>query len=145
MKRGKDYIGVACGAIIFNKKGQVLMGQRGSKASDDQTLWDFPGGKVEYGEFAERAIKREVKEEFGIKIEIIELINLVQIIEPGKHWIGPAYVAKLISGKAKPLERDKFKAFKWVPLSEIEKMRITTPCKQNITAYKKKYGLTPLD
>ena len=143
MKKGKDYIGVACGAIIFNKEGKVLIGQRGSNARDDEGIWDFPGGQVEYGELGEHAIKREVKEEFGIQIEIIELINLVEVIEPEKHWIGPAYIAKLISGEAKPLEEDKFNDFKWVDISEVEKMKLTTPCRQNIKTYKEKYGLKP--
>ncbi len=144
MKKGKDYIGVACGAIIFNKEGKVLIGQRGSNARDDEGVWDFPGGQVEYGELGEHAIKREVEEEFGIQIEIIELINLVEVIEPEKHWIGPAYIAKLISGEARPLEEDKFNDFKWVKISEVEKMKLTTPCRQNIKAYKEKYGLKPI-
>jgi mutator protein MutT len=145
MKKGKDYIGVACGAIIFNKEGKVLIGQRGSAARDDEGIWDFPGGQVEYGELGEHAIKREVEEEFGIQIEIIELINLVQVIEPEKHWIGPAYVAKLVKGEAKAVEKDKFKDFKWIDISEVEKLQLTTPCKQNIAAYKKKYGLKPFE
>jgi len=143
MKKGKDYIGVACGAIIFNKEGKVLIAQRGSAARDDEGIWDFPGGAVEYGELGEHAIKREVEEEFGIEIEIIELINLVQVIEPEKHWIGPAYIAKLFKGEAKILEKDKFKEFKWVELSEIENMKLTTAGRQNIEAYKEKYGLKP--
>jgi len=143
MKRGRDYIGVSCGAIIFNKKGKVLLGQRGSNARDDEGIWDFPGGQVEYGELGKDAIKREVEEEFGIEIEIIEMVNLVEVIDPEKHWIGPTYVAHLLSGEARPLEEDKFTDFKWVDISEVEKMNITTPCKQNMKAYKEKYGLRP--
>ena len=80
---------------------------------------------------------------FGIQIEIIELINLVEVIEPEKHWIGPAYIAKLISGEAKPLEEDKFNDFKWVDISKVEKMKLTTPCRQNIKTYKEKQVLPP--
>jgi 8-oxo-dGTP diphosphatase len=143
MNKGKDYISVACGAIIFNKEDKVLIGQRGSNARDDEGMWDFPGGQVEFGESCNEAIKREMKEEFGIQIEIIEIINFVEVIESKKHWVGPTYIAKLISGEAKPLEKDKFNDFKWVDITEIEKLNITTPCKQNIGAYKKKYSLKP--
>ncbi len=141
MKKGIDYIGVACGAMIFNKENKVLIGQRGSNARDDEDMWDFPGGQIEYGELGEHAIKREVEEEFGIQIEIVELLNLVEVIEPEKHWIGPAYIAKLLSGKAKIMESDKIKDLKWLDVVEVEKLKLTTPCRQNIKAYKEKYGL----
>ena len=35
-----------------------------------QTFWDFPGGRVEYGESPSDALIREVKEETGFEIEI---------------------------------------------------------------------------
>jgi len=143
MDKGKDYIGVSCGTIIFNKEGKVLIGQRGSAARDDEGIWDFPGGAVEYGELGEHAIEREVEEEFGIGIEVIELINLVQVIEPEKHWIGPAYVAKLVRGEVKILEKDKFKDFKWADISKVKDMKLTTPGRQNLEAYEERYGLKP--
>jgi len=64
----------------------------------------------------------------------------VELIRKNKHWIGPAYVSRLISGEAKILEKDKFKDFKWATLSEIKNLELTSACKQNIFAYKKKYS-----
>ena len=34
--------------------------------------WEFPGGKVEGGESLEDCLKREIKEELGVEIELIE-------------------------------------------------------------------------
>ena len=37
-------------------------------------MWEFPGGKIEKGELPEDALKREIKEELNINIEIITFI-----------------------------------------------------------------------
>ncbi len=33
-------------------------------------FWSFPGGKLEFGETLENALKREIYEEVGYKVEI---------------------------------------------------------------------------
>jgi len=136
----KKMIRVAVGAIVFNKEGKVLIGRRGKSSRDEVGKWDFPGGAVDFGETFEEAIKREAKEEFGINIKLIEFFRPVQVIEPGKHWVGAFFIAKLASGEAKLLEKDKFSDLKWVSLEEIDKNELTVPGKQNFKAYIDKCG-----
>lgn len=75
-------------ALIINNKDQILLVKR---ADDDDFLpgsWELPGGGVEYGETAQEAIIREIKEECGIEIEVLKpvavadyFINDTQILE----------------------------------------------------------------
>lgn len=56
-------------AIIENNDGDILIAKRNLKKAQGG-LWEFPGGKIEKNESADDAIKREIKEELNINIEI---------------------------------------------------------------------------
>jgi 8-oxo-dGTP diphosphatase len=56
-------------AALILRGGEVLICQR----RPDQPMalkWEFPGGKVENGESAEEALRRELDEELGITADI---------------------------------------------------------------------------
>ena len=83
-------------AIIENNDGDILIAKRNSKKSQGG-LWEFPGGKIEKNESADDAIKREIKEELNIDIEInkwlIEkrheyLEKTINLILCSAKWIG---------------------------------------------------------
>jgi 8-oxo-dGTP diphosphatase len=55
-------------AVIERPDGRFLLAQR-PPAKVYAGYWEFPGGKVEAGEPAERALARELHEELGIEVE----------------------------------------------------------------------------
>ncbi|MCF8358672.1 MAG: NUDIX domain-containing protein [Prolixibacteraceae bacterium] len=57
----------AVAGIIFNKKGELLLTERG--VDPHKGKYDLPGGFVDPGENAEAAIKRELKEELDVTVE----------------------------------------------------------------------------
>ena len=64
---GDGYINVRVGAII-EKDGKVLM-----VGNDDVDYYYSVGGRVQFGESAEEALRREVREETGCALEIDRL------------------------------------------------------------------------
>ena len=87
---------IGCAGII--KKGEfVLMGVRNKNPNKGK--WIIPGGKVEYGETLESALKREILEETRITtcsniiFGIYELLNL-----PDEHRIILVYSTDYQSG-----------------------------------------------
>jgi 8-oxo-dGTP diphosphatase len=62
-------ITVSC--AIIEHEGKVLTARRGA-AMSQPLLWEFPGGKVEPGESLDACIAREIAEELGVRISVIE-------------------------------------------------------------------------
>lgn len=125
MKAGKDYIGVSVFALILNDKNEVLLGLNKlteKKGKDYDNVWSMPGGTVEYGESAEDALRREIKEETNIEIDSIELFSYNDYIKPdeGKHWLALNFKAKAVSDKILNREPDKFEKIEFVNPKELK-------------------------
>ena len=122
MKRGVDYIGVAVGAMILNDKGEVLLCKRSKHAYNEKGCWEVPGGAVEFGEKLEDAIRREIREELGVEIELIEQFPAADHIIPSdkQHWVPTTYLARLKPGNIpKIMEPLKCDALDWFPLEHL--------------------------
>lgn len=123
-RKGVDYIGVSVGAFILNDEGELFLNKRSKNARNEKGFWEAPGGSVNFGEKRIDAIKREVKEEFGIDIEIIRTLQTADEILPKykQHWIPTTYIAKIKKGqKPKIMEPHKSDAIGWFPLNKVPK------------------------
>jgi 8-oxo-dGTP diphosphatase len=100
---------------IIEKEGKILIARRaiGQKLAGK---WEFPGGKVEDGESPEECLKRELEEEFGIKVEVGEFIT------SNKHHYDHisiellAFQVKFISGEFTLTDHD---TIEWVVPEEL--------------------------
>ena len=86
-------------AVIRNDKGATLLIRRGHPPFEGS--WAFPGGFVDIGESCEDACCREVEEETGL---VVEIINLVAVLsEPGRdprgHVVSVVYRCKILGGQ----------------------------------------------
>ncbi|MFZ2188331.1 MAG: NUDIX domain-containing protein [Candidatus Moraniibacteriota bacterium] len=128
LKAGKDYIGVGGGILIFNDKKEVLLARRKGTRNEDG-LWSKPGGGVDYGEKVEAALKREIKEEVGIVVDIWGYLpHTDHIIKKDKqHWVAFNYLAKIKSGVPKNREPEKCDGVEWFSLERLpRKLNQTT-------------------
>jgi len=142
MKKGVDYIGVGVGAAIFDKDGKLFIAKRGKKSRNEKGKWEIPGGSVEFGETLENAIKREIKEELDVEIEILELLGICDHIIPDEkqHWVSPTYICKIVKGKPKILEPDKCSDIGWFTLEEAEKLDLSIITKRDVRFLKEKFA-----
>ncbi len=117
------------GALIFNGADKVLM-IRTHKWSN---LWGIPGGKIKWGENSEAALRREIKEETGLKVKGIEFI-LVQDCIHSKEFYHDAHFVLLnytcrCTGKPRVKLNDEAREFRWVTPVEARKMKLNQPTK----------------
>lgn len=139
MKPGIDYIGVSVGALIVNDNGEIFITKRGASATNERGTWEIPGGKVHFGETLQVAIQREMKEEYGIDVELIYQFPAQNhlIRNEKQHWVPTCFVARLRPGhEPRILEPDKCEAIGWFALDNLPSpLSIIT--KLDIKNYKK--------
>ena len=76
MNKNFEFPEITAGAFILNKKGEILL----IKSPKWKGKFCVCGGHVNYGEKAEDALKREVKEEVNLEIEKIKLLTVQECI-----------------------------------------------------------------
>ena len=74
MSAPKPRIDVAAG-ILVDAHGHILIGERPAKSTHSPSFWEFPGGKLEPGETAYEALKRELAEEIAVTIADAALLT----------------------------------------------------------------------
>lgn len=99
-------INVTCAIIIVDNK--ILVTQRSEKMKLP-LKWEFPGGKLEEDENEMECIKREIKEEINIEIDVFKkLSNSVHDYGAFEINLIP-FIANYISGRIELLEHKDYK------------------------------------
>ena len=92
---------VGVGGVVVDE-GRVLLVRRGREPLKGQ--WSLPGGLLEIGESLTGGVVREVKEETGLTVEPLELIELLdRIHREGErvryHYVIADYLCRVVSGE----------------------------------------------
>ena len=113
---------LAVAGVVWNDEGEILLIRRSKPPRQGE--WSLPGGKVEFGETLEQALRRELREETNLEIEILGLIDVVEIVRdavaPDAHYVLLDYAARATGGIA-VAGSDAAEA-RWFTLAEIESL-----------------------
>jgi len=103
-------------AALIVQSGKLLICQR-TKTQPMALKWEFPGGKIEPGEEAVEALKRELMEELGIDADIgPQVANVHHFYRRGNSV---ALRFFLVETFRNPLENKIFNQFKWVSPQDL--------------------------
>lgn len=96
----QSLIEVAAGLVF--RGGQLLITQR-LKGSHLAGLWEFPGGKREPSENYEACLRRELREELGIEVEVKDLLESIRHDYPEKSVYLKFFRCTLLQNEPAPL------------------------------------------
>lgn len=106
------------GAIV-ERDGAVFAARRNPDRSAGG-LWEFPGGKIEAGESAEEALRRELQEELNVDVSVGPFVDQSRS-DVGSVRIELSCYAAEFEGDD-PVSSSDHDAMQWVPLTELSSL-----------------------
>jgi ADP-ribose pyrophosphatase YjhB (NUDIX family) len=117
---------IGVGALIL-KRDRILMAQRGKEPLIG--WWSLPGGALETGETLADGVRREVREETGLDIRPLGVLEIFERImrdasgAPEYHYVLIDYICRVIGGTL--AAGDDVCAVEWVRRRDLPKLQIT--------------------
>jgi len=122
-KRDEKYPLITVGALILNKKNQILL----LKSSKWKGKLGIPSGKLNYGENTINGLKREIREETNLIVYNIKFLLIQEIIEPkdffkNSHFVSINHVCKTKNSNVKL--NHEAQSYKWATAEDALKLNL---------------------
>lgn len=117
---------VGVGAVIL-RDNDVLLVRRGKEPL--KGVWSLPGGALELGENLEDGIRREIREEVGLEVEVGPVVEVFERITPDKkgavryHYVLIDYLCRPTGGTL--CAADDAEDARWFAAKDLENIDIT--------------------
>lgn len=113
------------GALVQREDGKVLL----CNSHKWPGLYTVPGGHVELGETCEEALVREIKEEVGLDIKVVDLISIQQVIYPTEfyrraHFIFFDYLCTMHGSQSVKVDANEIQQTIWTTPKEALSLNI---------------------
>ena len=116
MKTIKVVAAVICDSM--QEKKRIFATARGY--GEFKGRWEFPGGKIEAGETAQKALVREIWEELATTIKVGDLIETVEYDYPDFHLSMDCFWCEVIEGQLVLLEAQEAR---WLTKDELDSVK----------------------
>jgi len=115
------------GALLFDRD-RILLVERGKEPL--KGFWSLPGGVLEAGETLEEGVTREVREETGLAVKPLGILEVFERIirdtkgAPEYHYVLIDYICRVTGGSLEAA--DDVSRVVWVPRRMLPGYQITT-------------------
>ncbi len=121
--------------MIVNEEGKVLLA-RSHKWFGKLTL---PGGHIEVGETMRDALRREVKEEVGLDVEVVRLLLVQEAIFTAEFWKHKHFIffdfLCRTKGQQVKLDRDEIQDYVWAFPGQALNMDLDSFTRKTVEEY----------
>jgi 8-oxo-dGTP diphosphatase len=124
---------VAVGGVAIHES-RVLLVRRGQPPLEGR--WSIPGGILEVGETIAEGIERELMEETGVRVRVLELIEIYEKVmrdeenRPQYHFVILDYACEVVEGTARA--GGDVTEVKWASEQELDALALTGAAKRVI-------------
>jgi len=110
-------------AAVIERDGKVLVARRkpGLAAGG---LWEFPGGKLEEGEAAERCLERELTEELGVCARVGDFLCSIPFSGRDMNFELVVYWAEVLTDSFRLTDHDEIR---WLEPDEMDERVFSEP------------------
>lgn len=126
LQDGRDERPVATVGALITSRGRVLM----LRARKWGGKWGIPGGKIERGEAAIDALRREVREETGLALRDIRFVMVQDCVDPAEFHVPAHFLLLNYSAEAEEgsvVLNDEAQEHRWVTPGEARAMDLNGP------------------
>lgn len=122
------YQKVSASGVIMNQEGKILLVQRSEQDDFLPGIFGLPGGGTDFLEDPVEGLKREIKEECGISIDVQHPLKAFSFVMPHegveKHTVEIIYLCKLTKAQKIKLSFE-HSDYKWLSFDEIAEIKTT--------------------
>jgi len=124
-------------AAIVREGDSVLLV---AHSKEGRSYWLLPGGGVEYGETLEDALKREMKEEVCLDVEVGDLALVCDAIAPdgSKHVVNLCFETTVLDGEMRLGVDPRLSDARFVPIDDVADLELHPAMQTPLADYLRK-------
>lgn len=132
--------GIALRAVILNQE-HILLLLRSKPSKGEHGYWELPGGRMHLGERYQEALKREVFEETGLKVEVLRPLTVFDAKRDlDTQVVGITFLCRMSGDYKEVTISDEHLDAKWVQIHHLESLKLMPGLKKEYTQWQLDQG-----
>lgn len=125
---------LAVKGIIRRNDGKILVLRRSEQDDHKPNVWETPGGGMDTAESPQKALEREIVEETGLTVSILEPFNVFTFKkDTGEYKVGITFICEYQSGDVQL--SSEHSEYRWIKPEEFALMESVSSLHEEIARY----------
>lgn len=127
---------LAVKGIIRRSDGKILVLKRSNLDDHKPNVWETPGGGMDAEEPPQKALEREIMEETGLSVSILEPFNVFTFKkDTGEFKVGITFICDYINGEVKI--SSEHSEYRWIKPEEFASLESVLSLHEELARYSK--------